>query len=116
MRAVLLGFAAAVSTAFFVLVAVSLAVPDSNHPSYLRSVAGAALGLGLVWGSISTWAHIYVFERADRSSTMKLFPGPRPSDPIEFRAWIWKWNFFGAAILVLLCGLAISVSIWLQEH
>jgi hypothetical protein len=115
-RAGLLGFAAILSTAFFALIAVSLAVPDSNHPSYLRSVAGALLGIGLVWGSISTWARIYVYERAGRSSPMKLLPGPRPSDPIEIRAWIWKWNFFGAALLVLLCGLAISVSIWLQEH
>ena len=115
-RVVLLGFGAAITTAFFALIAISLAVLDSNHPSYLRSIAGAALGIGLIWGSISTWARIFIYEREGRSSPMRLFPGPRPSDPVEIRAWIWKWNFFGAALLVLLCGLAISASIWLQEH
>jgi hypothetical protein len=115
-RTVFLGIAAPLSTAFFLLIAVSLAVPDSSHPSYLRSAAGAGLGIGLVWGSISTWARIYIYERAGLRSPMKLFPGPRPSDPIEFRAWIWKWSFVGAALLVLGCGLAISLSIWLQKY
>jgi hypothetical protein len=115
-RAVLLGFAAVISTTFFALIAVSLGIPEGNHPSYLRSALGAALGIGLVWGSVSTWARIFTYERAGRSAPMKLFPGSRPSDPVEIRAWVWKWNFFGAALLVLLCGLAISVSVWLQEH
>jgi hypothetical protein len=111
-----LGLAAILSTAFFVLIGISLAVPDSRHSSYLRPTAGAALGIGLVWGCISTWVRIYIHERAGRSSPMKLFPGPRPADPIEIRAWVWKWNFFAAALVVLLSGLAISLSIWLQEH
>jgi hypothetical protein len=115
-RAVFLGIVAPLSTAFFLLIAVSLAVPDSKHPSYLRSAAGAGLGLGLVWGSISAWARIYFYERVGHRSPVKLLPGPRPPDPIEFRAWIWNWNFFGAALLVLFCGLAISVSIWLQQR
>lgn len=115
-RTIFLGFAAILSTAFFVLIGISLAVPDSIHPSYFRSAAGAALGIGLVWGCVSSWVRIYIYERAGRSAPMKLLPGPRPVDPVEVRAWVWKWNFIAAALLVLLCGLAISGSIWLQER
>lgn len=113
-RQIFLGLAASISSAFFILIAVLLAAPDSKHLSYFRSAAGAALGIGLVWGCISTWARIFVLENAGYNSPMKLFPGPRPEDPIELRAWIWKWNFFGAALLVLLSGLVISLSIWIQ--
>ena len=105
---------AIVSTCFFAFITVLFALPSPNHPFGLRSVAGIVMGIGLVWACISTWVRVYVYEKAGLSSEMKLFPGSLPKDPIELRVWIWKWHFYAALLLILLCAIVISSSVWLQ--
>ena len=107
---------AVLSTSFFVFIAVLFALQQPNHPFGFRSLIGVVMGIGLVWGCVSTWARVYIYEAAGLSSPAKLFPGPRPTDPIELRVWIWKWHFYAAFILVLICVLAISLSIWVQGN
>ncbi len=105
---------AVLSTSFFVFIAVLFALPQTNHAFGFRSIVGLVMGIGLAWGCVSTWARVRVYERAGLSSQMKLFPGPRPTDPIELRVWIWKWHFYAAFLLVLLCMIVMSFSIWVQ--
>ena len=45
---------------------------------------------------------------------MRLFSGPRPSDPDELRAWLLGWHFISAVLAVLLCIIAIPVASWLS--
>jgi hypothetical protein len=102
---------AILSTSFFAFIAVLVALPQPNHSFVFRSIVAAVMGIGLVWGCISTWARVYVCEAAGIRMS-GLFPGPRPTDPIELRAWIWQWHFYAAAIVILIGMVAISISIW----
>jgi hypothetical protein len=115
-KRILLTCLAVLSTSFFVFIAVLFALPHPNLRFGVRSVACTAMGVGLVWACVSTWARVYVYETAGLSSPAKLFPGPRPTDPVELGLWIWKWHFYAAFILVLICMLVISLSIWLQGN
>jgi hypothetical protein len=105
---------AVLSTSFFVFIAVLFALPQPNNPFVIRQIVGVVLGIGLVWACISTWARVYVCEAAGLRTPMRLFPGPRPGDPTELRAWIWHWHFYAACILILICMIVISISIWVH--
>jgi hypothetical protein len=105
---------AILSTSFFAFIAVLFALPKPNNPFPFRSIVGVVMGIGLVWSCISTWAHVYVAETAGLHLPMRLFPGPRPTDPMEFRAWIWHRHTYAAFILVLICTIVISISIWVH--
>jgi hypothetical protein len=108
--------AAILSTGFFVFIAILFALPHPNLRFGVRSVAGIALGIGLVWACVSTWARIYVYESAGQSPQMKLFPGTRPTDPVALRAWRWHWQFYVAFVVILSSGAVIAFSVWLQER
>lgn len=114
MRRIALISAAVLSTGFFILVAATLASPGAHHSFSIQSVLGGLVGIGLIWGCVSTWVRIWICKRADLNLPMRLLPGPRPSDPVAVRVWIWKWHFFAAALLVVLSGLAIAATIWLE--
>jgi hypothetical protein len=45
---------------------------------------------------------------------LRLFSGPRPSDPDELRAWSSGWHFMFAVLAVLLCLIAIPIASWLS--
>ena len=103
---------AVLSTSFFVFIGVLFALPQPNHPFGFRSTVAVVMSIGLVWSCISTWARVYVCEAAGLRTPMRLFPGPRPSDPIELRAWIWHWHFYAAVVVILISMVVISISIW----
>jgi hypothetical protein len=46
----------------------------------------------------------------DGQGRLRLFSGPRPSDPDELRAWRLGWQFLYAVLAVLLCMIAIPVA------
>ena len=114
MNRIVIIFLAILSTSFFMFIAVLFALPHPNQPFGFRSTVCIVMGIGLVWACISTWAGVYVSETAGIRLPMRLFPGPRPADPVELRVWIWKRNFYAAFMLILICMILISVSIWLQ--
>ena len=112
MKRIVITCLAILSTSFFAFIAVLFALPQPKHPFVFRSIVGGVMGIGLVWGCISTWARVYVYEAAGLRMPMRLFPGPRPTDPIELRAWIWHWNFYAGFIVILIGMVVISISIW----
>jgi hypothetical protein len=105
---------AVLSTSFFVFIAVLFAPPQPNNPFVIRQFVGVVLGIGLAWACISTWVRVYVCEAAGLRTPMRLFPGPRPTNPIELRVWILRWHFYAACILILICMSLISISIWVH--
>ena len=51
---------AILSTGLFAFIAILIALPQPNHRFVFRSIDAAVMGIGLVWGCISTWARVYV--------------------------------------------------------
>ena len=45
----------------------------------------------------------------DGQGRLRLFSGPRPSDPDELRAWRLGWQFMYAVLAVLLCMIAMPL-------
>jgi hypothetical protein len=45
----------------------------------------------------------------DGQGRLRLFSGPRPSDPDELRAWRLGWQFMYAVLAVLLCIIAMPL-------
>jgi hypothetical protein len=115
MKSGLLKLAAVMSTLFFCFVSFSL-VRFAGSEDWIRTGLVTAMGAGVIWGCISTWARIFVYERAGIQPQMKLFPGPRPTESIELRAWYWHRQFLAGFIVMICSGALISLSIWFRER
>jgi hypothetical protein len=50
----------------------------------------------------------------DGQGRLRLFSGPRPSDPDELRAWQLGWHFMSAVLAVILCIIAMPIGWWLS--
>lgn len=112
----ILKLAAVTSTLFLATVAFFFARPSNGHDGSVRPILAVVMSMAVVWGCISIWARVFVYENVGRRPSMKLFPGSRPTDPVDLRAWRWHWHFYTAFVVMMCSGVIIAFSIWLQER
>jgi hypothetical protein len=91
------------------------AVPNDAFMSLVSSVE-TLLCLSFGWGMVSlllcfrSWRDLGL----GGEGRLRLYSGPRPSDPDELRAWRLGWHFMFGVLATMLCMIAIPVAWWLS--
>src|SRR5260370_2421198 len=101
---------------FVVVVPLKLWAGWAAHPGIADLILQLLCVLSFTWGVVA----LLQLQRSLRKlglgpeDTTRVFSSQRPSDPDELRAWQWGWQFMFAVLTVLLCIVAVSVTIWLS--
>lgn len=87
-----------------------------NHTSPVNSILVTLFCLSFGWALLSLALFLRGFKELglDGEERLRLFSGPRPSDPDELCAWQLGWNFMIAVLAVILCMFAIPFASWLS--
>lgn len=103
---------------FLVVVPLTLWLGWMHGTTIANSILITLFCLAFAWALVS----MLLFQSRLRSlgltpdGKMRLFSGPRPTDPDELRAWSLGWHFMFGIIAVLLCLIAIPVASWLTGN
>jgi hypothetical protein len=112
-------FVYAYSTLVFLLgfsvIALSLWSAWTHRSTLAESLVETVFCLSMAWVFVSMLQAQRGLRKLKLSSAerMRVFSGPRPTDPDELYAWKWAWQFMYAVIAGMLSMIAIPVTAWL---
>lgn len=88
----------------------------AHSVSLFNSAVQTLLCLSLGWALVCMVLCFHSLRKLGLSGEgrLRLFSGPRPTDPDEARAWLLGWHFMFGILGVILCIIAIPVCWWLS--
>ncbi|PYU29602.1 MAG: hypothetical protein DMG31_16875 [Acidobacteria bacterium] len=106
----------AILLAFLVVIPFTLWFAWAQHTTLVNPILVTLFCLSFAWVFVSM---VLCYRRLrklglDGEGRMRLFSGPRPSDPDELRAWQLGWHFMYAVLAALLCMISIPLVSWLS--
>jgi len=107
--------ALAILLAFLVVIPLTLWFAWRHHTTFANPILVTLFCFAFAWMFVSMVLCYRGLRKLglDGQGRLRLFSGPRPSDPDELRAWLLGWQFMYAVLAVLLCMIAIPVASWL---
>lgn len=105
-----------VLVAFLVVIPFTLWFAWAHHTTLLNPILVTLFCVSFAWVNASMVLCYRGLRKLglDGEGRLRLFSGPRPSDPDELRVWLLGWHFMCAVLAVLLCMIAIPIASWLS--